>query len=93
MGKRAPSTTTAGLGVFRARSNFYLWGPGNPTAATVIAVGMSRQDLLESFDQVEEVAPMTHPLAMPYEREHPVMICRGPKRPLMELWVEGKKFI
>ncbi len=54
---------------------------------------MSRQDLLESFDQVEEVAPMTHPLAMPYEREHPVMICRGPKRPLMELWVEGKKFI
>ena len=74
-------------------NNFYLWGPGNPTATTALVVGVSRQDLLESFDQVEEVAPITHPLAMPYEREHPVMICRGPKRPLMELWVAGKKFI
>lgn len=74
-------------------NNFYLWGPGNPTATTAIIVGVSREDLLESFEHVEEVAPITHPLAMPYEREHPVMICRGPKRPLMELWVAGKKFI
>ena len=74
-------------------NNFYLWGPGNPRATTVIVVGVSRQDLLESFEAVEEVAAITHPLAMPYEREHPVAICRGPKRPLMELWVAGKKFI
>ena len=84
------------LGLPRAVSqhnNFYLWGPGNPQATTVIVVGVSRQDLLESFEDVEEVAAITHPLAMPYEREHPVAICRGPKRPLMELWVADKKFI
>jgi len=84
------------LGLPRAVSqhnNFFLWGPGNTAATTVITVGMSRQDLLGSFDEVVEVTALTHPLAMPYEREHPVTICRRAKRPLMELWIAGKKFI
>lgn len=84
------------LGLPRAVSqhnNFFLWGPGNPNATTAIIVGSSREDLLESFEEVERVGAITHPLAMPYEREHPVTICRGPKRPLMDLWKAGKKFI
>lgn len=84
------------LGLPRAVSqhnSFFLWGPGNPEATTAIIVGLSREDLLESFEEIEEVAAIMHPLAMPYEREHPVAICRGPKRPLRELWVAGKKVI
>jgi hypothetical protein len=74
-------------------NNFYLWGPGNPTAKVVITIGQSVEDLREVFDDVQPVGSMTDPLAMPYERADPVAICRGPKRPLMVLWVEGKKFI
>lgn len=74
-------------------NNFYLWGPGNPAAAVVITVGQSVEDLRGSFEDVQPVAAMTNPLAMPYERADPVAICRRPKRPLRVLWAEGKKFI
>lgn len=74
-------------------NSFYLWGPGNPAATVVITIGQSVEDLRESFEDVQPVAAMTDPLAMPYERRDPVAICRRPKRPLMTLWVEGKKFI
>jgi len=74
-------------------NNFYLWGPGNPAATVVIAIGQSVEDLRGSFEDVQPVGAMTDPLAMPYERANPVAICRRPKRPLLVLWVEGKKFI
>lgn len=74
-------------------NNFYLWGPGTPEATVVITIGQSVEDLRGSFEDVQPVAAMTNPLAMPYERADPVVICRRPKRPLMALWAEGKKFI
>jgi hypothetical protein len=49
--------------------------------------------LKRGVKDVQPVATMTDPLAMPYEREEPVAICRRPKRPLMFLWIEGRKFI
>ncbi len=78
---------------FSQHNSFYFWGPGNTTAAVVITIGQSVEDLRGSFEDVQPVATMTDPLAMPYERADPVAICRRPKRPLMVLWVEGKKFI
>ena len=74
-------------------NNFYLWGPGDAAATIVITVGQSVEDLRGSFEDVQPVATMKESLAMPYERTDPVAICRRPKRPLMVLWVEGKKFI
>jgi hypothetical protein len=70
-----------------------LWGPGNLDATIVIAVGMSREDLADWFDDVRTTTALTDPLAMPYEREHPVAICRRPKVPLLSAWVAGKRFI
>jgi hypothetical protein len=74
-------------------NSFYLWGPGNTAATVVITIGQSVEDLRGAFEDVRPVATMSDPLAMPYERTDPVAICRRPKRPLMVLWVEGKKFI
>jgi len=74
-------------------NSFYFWGPGNTAATVVITIGQSVEDLRGAFEDVQPVATMTDPLAMPYERADPVAICRRPKRPLMVLWVEGKKFI
>ena len=67
--------------------------PPGPQATVVITIGQSVEDLRGSFDEVQPVAAMTNALAMPYERADPVVICRRPKRPLMALWAEGKKFI
>jgi len=74
-------------------NNFYLWGPGNPEATIVVAVGMSREDLAGVFEDVQTTSALTHPLAMPFEREHPVAIGRRPKVPLLTAWAAGKRFI
>jgi hypothetical protein len=74
-------------------NNFYLWGPGNPSATIVIAVGFAPEELGQTFDDVQAGSRLTDPFAMPYEREHPVTICRRPKIPLMEAWARGKHFI
>lgn len=74
-------------------NNFYLWGPGNPNATIVIGVGMSPDDLREDFGEVRATSKLTHPFAMPYQRENPVTICRDLKVPLLEAWARGKQFI
>ena len=84
------------LGLPRAASqhnNYYLWGPGNAEATVVVAVGMDPVDLRDTFEDVQSVGAMTHPLAMPYERAWPVTICRRPKVPLALAWIDGKHFI
>jgi hypothetical protein len=74
-------------------NNFFLWGPGNPDATIVIGVGLDVDDLCNVFTDVRPVASLTDPLAMPYERESPVTICRNPKTPLAQEWVKGKHYI
>ena len=84
------------LGLPPARSqhnNYYLWGPGNPHATIVIAVGMSPEGLSEVFGDVRPTLSITDPFAMPYEREHPVTVCRRPKALLRDAWVRGKHYI
>jgi hypothetical protein len=74
-------------------NNFYLWGPGNPNATIVVAVGIPPDELAQAFEDVRTTSRLTDPFAMPYERENPVTICRRPKRPLSEAWAQGKQFI
>jgi hypothetical protein len=74
-------------------NNFFLWGPGKSEATIVVAVGISPDDLREVFEDVTPVASLTDRFAMPYEREHPVTICRRPRIPLSEAWARGKHFI
>lgn len=84
------------LGLPPARSqhnNYYLWGPGNPNATIVIAVGMSPEGLSEVFGDVRPTFSLTDPFAMPYEREHPVTVCRRPKALLRDAWVRGRHYI
>jgi hypothetical protein len=74
-------------------NNFYLWGPGNPDATIVIAVGMSPDDLREDFGDVRPTSKITNPFAMPFQRDNPVTICRQLRVPLLEAWASGKQFI
>ncbi len=74
-------------------NNYFLWGPGNLAAPrVVITVGMSADDLRESFASVTAAARFSSPYAMPYETRHAVHVCRGLKLPLDEAWRLGKHF-
>lgn len=86
------------LGLPRAtvsgHNSYFLWGP--PTGgrgAVLITVGVSREDVLESYEEVEQVGETDEPYAMPYENHVPIFVARKPRRPLDVVWPTTKHFI
>jgi uncharacterized membrane protein len=84
------------LGLPRAVSghnSYWIWGPGQRTAAVVIAVGGDESEYQSLFERCEVAAVSDHPYARSFERNRPVYVCRGPKLPVEELWLRLKFFI
>lgn len=80
--------------VISGHNNYWLWGPGDLRGDdTVIAVGPSREELLEGFEEVERVDTVRCQYCMPYENNLPVHVARGLKRPPDELWARLKRFM
>ncbi len=73
-------------------NSYFLWGPGESKEEIAIAVGHSRDDLENFFDDVQQVALHVHDLAMPYESNLPVYLCREPKKTLQEIWPDNKHY-
>ena len=74
-------------------NSFHPWGPGGAEGSVVVAVGYSRERLLETFLDVEEAGLHVAPYAMPSESELLIYVCRGWRRPLEEAWREARFFI
>ncbi len=62
-----------------------MWGPGGCTGEVVIVLQVDADDLAEVFESVEEAGNHFHPWGMA-EENHPILVCRGLKMPLAELW-------
>jgi hypothetical protein len=73
--------------------NYYLWGPRGYTGEIMIVMDDDRETLEQLFESVEQVGVVDHPLAMPYERQKPVHLCRRIKVPLDQLWPKIRKWI
>jgi len=73
--------------------NYFLWGPRGYTGDCVIVMDDDRETLESIFHDVRQVGVVRHPLAMPYENDKPVHLCRRPKVALAELWPKIKKWI
>jgi hypothetical protein len=82
-----------------AHNSYWLWGPPEGKGEVMIVLGTrhdpgeSYADLTRFFDSVEHAGTFKHPLAMPYENDRPVFLCRGLKVTLAELWRRDKNFI
>lgn len=74
-------------------NNFFLWGPGTDRADVVITVGMSPEDVQDSFESQTIAGRIVAPYAMPYETRNPILVCRDLKLPVAEAWARGKSFI
>ncbi len=84
------------LGLPRAYSthnNHHLWGPPEAEPEIFVYIGRHREEHDELFESVEEVARVHSTYGMPYESDLPILILRGLKRPLAEVWPEVKSFI
>jgi hypothetical protein len=69
-----------------AHQNYFLWGPREYTGVVMILVGS--QDIEEArshFASVETVATLSNPYAMPHEKR-PILLARGLKADLREIW-------
>ncbi len=73
-------------------NNYWLWGPRGASGRVVILVGSDPDRWKARCETVEVVAVVSHSLAMPYENELPISVCRTTKAPLERLWRELRHY-
>ncbi len=66
-----------------------MWGPGDCTGEVVIVLQVGAASLAEVFDSVEVAGNHFHPWGMA-EENRDILVCRGMKMPLAELWPQLK---
>lgn len=76
-----------------AHNNYWLWGPGAADGSVVIALARSEEVLLRYFERVERAGEIDCRYCMPAIDRLSVYVCRGPRRPLREVWSELKHYI
>ncbi len=65
---------------------YFIWGTRGHSGELVISLGIEMETLKEHFQSVAKVGEHKCVLAIPHERYLDVHICRGPRKPLDELW-------
>jgi hypothetical protein len=78
--------------VYGRHNNYWLWGPPPADGKTVvIAINFDPDGLREFFDEVVVAAVAESEWALESRLE--ILVCRGLKRPVDELWSAAKVFI
>ncbi len=79
--------------VISGHNNYWFWGKGDSTFATVLVIGGTLKGNLEVCDSVTEAAIIRDKYSMPYENNLPVFVCRGFNIPFAEIWNRMRVFI
>jgi len=69
--------------------NYFLWGPRNCTGKVLILLGARPEEWKDRCEHVEVMAELYHPYAIKFENK-PVLVCRGLKANLQEIWPSVK---
>ncbi len=83
------------LGLPRAVSGhmtYYLWGPDPQRQAPVIMLGVPPRAAALVCEHPREAGRADHPLAVPFERNLPVLVCDAPRAALTTLWPQLKSY-
>jgi 4-amino-4-deoxy-L-arabinose transferase-like glycosyltransferase len=74
-------------------NNYYLWGPRGYDGSVVLAVNVDPAQWSRICDSVRVVGTFgTSLYAMPYERDRPIVLCRGMHPTLPQLWPVFKHY-
>ena len=79
--------------VVSGHNQYWLWGPRGRSGEVLIDVGGDCGAGEHLYASAVRAATAGTPYAISYERNLPVMVCRGPRRPLAELWPKLKNYI
>jgi 4-amino-4-deoxy-L-arabinose transferase-like glycosyltransferase len=78
--------------VISAHNQYFLWGTHGATGNVVISVGGDCGAREHLFARVERAATFTDPWVQPYENDLPILVCRGIRKPLAEIWPKFKSY-
>jgi hypothetical protein len=73
-------------------NSYWIWGPQGCSGGVLITVGSDREDLLEYFASVDEGPAWSCRYCLPGENGRTILIARGMKMPLGEVWPVTKWF-
>ncbi len=74
-------------------NQYFLWGPRGYDGSVVIAVNVDPAEWSAICTSTRVVARFgTSPYAMPYERDRPIVLCRGMHPPLPQQWPGFKHY-
>ncbi|UCH84311.1 MAG: hypothetical protein JSW50_01080, partial [Candidatus Latescibacterota bacterium] len=76
--------------VYSIHNNYWLWGPPEQSVDVVIIIRGNRELWESLFDDVVEAATAESPHAI--ESHMTIWICRGPRRPISDMWIEFKSY-
>lgn len=74
------------------QNQYWLWGPRGYDGSVMIHVGGDAERWQQACDSAEIAGNFGAPYVMPYENDRPIVVCRGLKRPLDEVWDRFKRF-
>jgi len=72
--------------------SYHLWGPGDVTGDVIITLGIPSDRLEDLFDDVTLADTVESEIALPWETNLPVYICRDPRVPIKEWWPDVRSF-
>jgi hypothetical protein len=72
-------------------NSYWIWGPGEYDGSTMIILRSSGQHDREFFESVQAVGHVEHPYAR-RDEYFDILLCRGPKASLQEIWPQLKQF-
>ena len=73
-------------------NSYFVWGPQGCTGQVIISINIPIEDQLKNFDAVELAGRTACTYCMPYENNAPIIISRGLKFPIQNLWPTVKFF-
>ncbi len=74
------------------QNQYYLWGPGDADGSVVIAVNADPLRWSRFCRASTVAARFGVPYAMPYERDRPIVVCRGIRVPLSDVWDRFRRY-
>ncbi len=78
--------------VISGHNQYFLWGTHGATGNVLIDVAGDCGASRHLLDSSERATTFSAPWVMPYERDIPIMVCRGIHEPLGELWPSLKSY-
>lgn len=73
-------------------NQYYVWGPRGADGSVLIIVNGDAEKWRGACNDLEVAGTFGVPLAMPYERDRPILVCRGLRRNLEQTWPDFQRY-